>query len=394
MLEQDKRGLFLPNYSGDGITNLMSSLGTALTEQKQRYAPLTQLPPNEVGEASNVVLWVIDGLGFNQLQRHLPEAALTQYCRGAMTSVCPTTTASAIPTFLTGVPPLQHGLTGWFTYFVELGAVLTVLPFSLRLGQLSLDNSGLNPRDLSGEDSFFDHLSVDSNIVTPSWIAGSSFNRAFSGAARIRPYSNLKGLSKGIRTSVGSGRQRSYTYAYWPEYDSISHTFGSESEEAIKHLKQLDETFEQLLSMLKGTQTKLIVTADHGFIDSPDAQTIHLHEHPPLAETLAVPLCGEPRLAFCYVHADRAEQFEAYIGNQLSHACHLIPRQEMLDGNWFGLGLAHSRVEDRIGHYALVMKENYKITGTLPGERPLHHLGVHGGLSEGEMMVPLIVADL
>ena len=39
------------------------------------------------------------------------------------------------------------------------------------------------------------------------------------------------------------------------------------------------------------------------------------------------------------------------------------------------------------------MKENYIISGELPGERVLNHIGVHGGLSGEEMLVPLIVAE-
>jgi len=386
--------MVLPDYKGGGITNLMSTLGAALTDHEQIYAPLAQLSPDAIRAVDNVVLWVIDGLGLQQLQRQLPEGTMAQYCRGTMTSVCPTTTAAAIPTFLTGVAPLQHGLTGWFTHFAEFGAVLTVLPFSLRLGQIPLEGPGLTPKLLSGRDSLFQQLNVASSLVMPSWIAHSSFNQAFSGAARIRPYGNMKGLLKGIKASVSSGKGASYTYAYWAEYDSIAHTYGCDSDEVVEQLKQLDQTFERLLSLLKGSNTKLIVTADHGFIDSPESRTIRLEAHPQLAETLVVPLCGEPRLAFCYVHADRVGQFETYVDEVLAHACLRVTRQEMLADDWFGLGVGHPKFSDRVGHYALVMKDNYKITGTLPGERPLEHIGVHGGLSLSEMMVPLIIADL
>ncbi len=386
--------MVLPDYKGGGIANLMASLGAVLTGQSQGYAPANLLPVESLEAVDNVVLWVIDGLGYQQLHRQLPDGALARYCRGSMTSVCPTTTASAIPTFLTGVPPLQHGLTGWFTYFGELGAVVTVLPFTFRLGQTPIEAKGFTPAAMSGVDSLFEKLNMTGNVVMPSWIASSSFNRAFCGPARVRPYKNLHGLVKNVQESIGSSRQPSYTYAYWAEYDAIAHTHGCDSKQAIAHLKDLDRAFETLLSSLRGSNTKLLVTADHGFVDSPESQTIRLQDHPKLADTLVVPLCGEPRLAYCYVHADRVAQFKDYIDGVLDHCCQWVSRQEMLDQNWFGLGDAHPRVADRIGHYALVMKDNYKMTGSLPGERSLKHIGVHGGLSKDEMMVPLVIADL
>ncbi len=386
--------MILPDYTGGGITNLMASLGTALTSQTQAYSPAHLLGVDAVEAADNIVLWVIDGLGYQQLSRQLPDGALASYCRGSMTSVCPTTTASAVPTFLTGVPPLQHGLTGWYTYFSELGAVVTVLPFTFRLGQSPIVGERLTPSIMSGVGSLFDQLNVSGNVVMPAWIAESHFNRVFSGGARIRPYRDLSGLVKSIQASVSSNRQRSYTYAYWADYDAIAHAHGCDSPQAKAHLKVLDQAFEQLLASLKGSNTKLLVTADHGFIDSPESRTIWLQDHPELADTLVVPLCGEPRLAYCYVHADRVSQFRDYVGAALDHCCQLVSRKEMLDANWFGLGEPHPRLTDRIGHYALVMKDNYKIAGALPGERPLQHIGVHGGLSKDEMMVPLVVVDL
>jgi len=41
-------------------------------------------------------------------------------------------------------------------------------------------------------------------------------------------------------------------------------------------------------------------------------------DHPDLEKTLVLPLCGEPRVAYCYVHPDKTGQFERYVRNELS----------------------------------------------------------------------------
>ncbi len=67
----------------------------------------------------------------------------------------------------------------------------------------------------------------------------------------------------------------------------------------------------------------------------------------------------------------------------------------LLAGEYFGLGEPHPRLADRIGHYVLLMKDNFVLRDRLlgEGERPVH-VGVHGGTSAAEMYVPLILAQL
>lgn len=383
----------VPNYDGGGIPNLMSSIAVAAGGIAGEYPTLQLAGLEGLGRARNIVLLVIDGLGYHYLTGRGGGCELQRRCLGRLTSVCPSTTASAIPTFLTGLPPQQHGLTGWFTYFCELGSVLAVLPFCNRLGLSPIDGSLISPGELSIAETFFDRIPVSSSIIAPDWIADSPFNRAFSGGGSIRPYTGLSGLKKTLRRVIAAGKGRQYIYAYWPEFDALAHHFGVASPQVLGHLELLDGLFRELLVHLRGSDTALLVTSDHGFIDTSQETTIHLNDHPTFAETLMVPLCGEPRLAFCYVHPDRRRLFEQYVGEHLHDQVELMESAWLLREGWFGRGTPHPRLKDRIGHYALVMKDNFKLTGCLPGEKPLQHIGVHGGISPEEMYVPLIYAE-
>jgi hypothetical protein len=51
-----------------------------------------------------------------------------------MTSVFPSTTASAITAFMTGLAPAQHGLTGWHMHLDEIDQTLAILPLTPRDG--------------------------------------------------------------------------------------------------------------------------------------------------------------------------------------------------------------------------------------------------------------------
>ena len=47
-------------------------------------------------------------------------------------------------------------------------------------------------------------------------------------------------------------------------------------------------------------------------------------------------------------------------------------------------------VEVRVGDYTLVMKDNHALKDWLPNEKRHVHIGLHGGISDDEMYVPLI----
>jgi hypothetical protein len=48
---------------------------------------------------------------------------------------------------------------------------------------------------------------------------------------------------------------------------------------------------------------------------------VQLADHPELAKCLVMPLCGEPRVAYCYVCPDLRQQFERYVKKWLREYC-------------------------------------------------------------------------
>lgn len=381
-------GRVLPDYRGASLVNLMSALLRAFgAEPPPAYPPLAAL--GRELDRRTVVLLVIDGLGDLFLARaHAP--ALAGRRRGRLTSVFPSTTATAITTFLTGEAPQQHGLTGWHVHFKELGSVVTVLPFVARHGGEPLSRAGVQAGPLLGHTPVFDRLRARSVVVAPERILHSDFNAAHAGRAELRGYATAAQMFGTITAVARHATERTYVYAYWSELDHLAHEHGIGSLAVRAHLAELDDAFGRFLAHLAGSETTVIVTADHGFLDVPPERNLELDAHPGLAETLVLPLCGERRAPYCYVHPDRREDFERYVREHLAHACELHESRALIADGWFGLGPPHPRLCERIGHYVLVMKENWTLKDWLPGERRFVQAGVHGGTSPEEMYVPLI----
>lgn len=381
--------MVLPDYAGGSIVNLMASIEAACGGNP-RYAPLRELAQDELATAGDLVLLVIDGLGYQHL--HRVDGHLRQHLRAGITSVFPTTTATAVTTFLTGLAPAQHGLTGWHMYFREIGAVAAVLPLRPRTGTGSLREAGVEPAALLTCGSFFDRLATPAHVVSPERIIHSDFNVFHAGHAVRHGFDSLDQLFEQVAAIVHERRGRRLIYAYYPGLDSLAHQYGIASPQAAAELARLDQGFGRLLDDLRGRGSTVIATADHGFVDVASAACLDLADHPALAETLVLPLCGESRVAYCYVHPDKRGQFEAYARNELADFALMFDSRHLLEQGWFGPGQPHPRLAERIGHYALVMRENYALKEWLLGEKRYRHVGMHGGVSEAEMVVPLIVA--
>ena len=387
---QEDPALVLPDYGGGGLVNLMSSIATALGGSSA-YPPLATLPPQALAGARHLVLLVVDGLGLDYLSRR--DGALRRHLHGQLTSVFPSTTASAIPTFLTGLAPQQHGLTGWNMYFREIGAIVAPLPFRVRTGRHSLREAGVTPATLFGLTPLFDRLPLPCHVVSPRSIVHSDFNVALSGRAQRHGYDTLDELFALIAGLLRSDAP-SYVHAYWPQIDSLAHEHGIGSEPVAAAFAALDAAFEGLLDVVARSGSRVIVTADHGFIDSPPEQTIDLDDHPALRDTLLLPLCGEPRMAYAYVRAGRERQFEDYVRTRLADRVRFFRSEDVLQQGWLGPGAPHPGLRDRLGDYVLVPRGQAILRDWLKGEERYTHVGVHGGLSEAEMRVPLVVAPL
>src|SRR5437763_3003398 len=220
-----------PDYAGGSLVNLVATLAAA-RGGKALHAPLREFVLDS--RVRNVVLLIIDGLGDNYLARHGAGSELARRRRRSLTSVFPSTTASAITTSYTGRTPLEHGLTGWFVYFSAAGCVSAALPYRSRGDMASLTARGVDAQRIYDTPALFGSLAVKSIVVTYREIVDSQYNRVYCQGAQRIAYGNAEEFVAQLEHAVKSGPERKFIYAYWPHYDAISHRHGCESAEAAR----------------------------------------------------------------------------------------------------------------------------------------------------------------
>ena len=378
-----------PNYTGNGIVNLCSSILSAFGVSSP-YNPLESDTLDSLSEYDNVILLIVDGLGYNYLHTKGPNTLLAKSTKTRMTSVFPPSTGSAITSYFTGVAPQQHTFTGWFVYLSEFGLVSRILPFT---NCIDWNVLGSSIDIVIGASPLFHKIKHEHHVILGENIVDSVYSRFMSGSAHRDGYSTLDNFFDVITNAITHSEKRKYIHAYWPKFDDISHMLGSESDEALQHLQQFDEKLNRFAERAEGTNTKLIVTSDHGFNDVPQENIIHISNHPELSECLTLPICGDTRTGFCYVRPKMIDRFERYVSKHLEHACKLKSSDSLIDDGWFGLFEPHPKLASRVGDYTLLMNDRYAILNHFSGFQPPHLLGHHGGITEDEILIPLITLD-
>lgn len=404
-MNANPQGYWMPSYHGDGLLNLISSVALACGAEGESYPLLNGIDAASWRDARNIVLILADGVGSDFIEQVSPAGFLNRHRAATLTSVCPTTTACAIPTLMTGLPPAAHGLTGWHVYLDEIDAVTAVLP--LTVGGIFRGCSVLpiDPADLFGYAKLYQRLPRESHVVTPVKIADSPFSRLHASGATLHayhpvahPFLDALPFCRRRRDFFGTMRRichergpRKFIYGYWPDFDHTAHGAGVFSPAAVKQFLDFESRLEAFCDGLKGTDTLVMVTADHGFIDSPPERQIHLDDHVALGEMLSRPVCGERRFAYCYVKPGTHADLEDYVATVFSGRAEAWPREKLLDEQLLGPGPACTQLSARLGDYVLAMKDDWTFVDHEPDLKPIPMIGVHGGLSRQEMLVPLCV---
>ncbi|MDP8232380.1 MAG: alkaline phosphatase family protein [Candidatus Zophobacter franzmannii] len=380
-----------PDYKDKSILNLISAFREGKGEEGFTYKPL-QLPiDKQVSDYDNVVFLVIDGLGYNYLQRRGEGTFLMDSLKDRLSTVFPTTTASAITSYLTGVSPSEHCLTGWFTYVKELATATTILTFSPRYSKFTFNKCGVDSKDVFHFKGLADKIEANFYHISSQHIIDTPFALSHSGNADRIGYSHISEIPALLSNVLKQKDKKKFIFMYISTLDKTAHEFGINSNETYNHLKYIDKLVADISAQLKPTNTLFIASADHGFLDSDPEKIIYMADHPEMASCLLMPLMGEPRVPYCYVRPARVEKFLKYMADNFSDFCEVKTADEMIQEGWFGPAINNPALYERVGDYILMLKDNYVFQDNLPVETKITFNGYHGGSTAEEMYVPLLI---
>jgi len=321
-----------------------------------------------------VVLLVLDGLGWNSLCEHaerMPE--LSGMGGGPITTIVPSTTASALTSITTGLAPAQHGIVGYRMLFG--GEVLNVLRWSVERGSRAPDAF-----DVQRHTAF---LGRPVPVVTKSEFRRTGFTQAHLRGARFVGWQTTAALVELCVAEVEAGER--LVYAYYAGVDSIAHEFGLHARVWRRELAAADTLVGELLDALPA-RAALLVTADHGQVHLEPDSWIAVDDLAPMTTAMA----GDGRFRYLHARKGAARELLAAARETVGSRAWVWSRAELLDEGVMGEGATGS-VPGRIGDVVLAARDAIAfVDPALPGEARLR--SGHGSLTPDEMLVPLVAA--
>ncbi len=367
--------LALPDYEGACIANVVPAL---LGPPDDRGDP-TWLPES-ARHAQQVVLLVVDGLGWQQLRARPGLAPTLSGAEGIdrpITSVAPTTTACALTSITTGCRPSRHGLLGYRLAIDD--EILNVLRWTLGSGRV-LDARRTVPARSFQPCPPFPGSAVTVPVVSKDEFGGTGFTAAHLGNSPLRGYKVPSSLPVEVARLLGEGER--FVYAYYDGIDKVAHGNGLGALYDAE-LRAVDRLVADLVAELPPGAV-LVVTADHGEIDVDQIELLGRD-----IMSMVRFMSGEGRFRWLHAHAGAAGELEAAAADLYGDTTWVMGRDQLIAEGMFG-GPLPDHLLGRVGDVALLPHAPIAfIDPADTGENRLHSR--HGSLTDDELLVPLVV---
>ena len=363
-----------PDYKNN-LVNLANSI-LQYFKCSTHHSTLPALDAFLQEDYQTVVLLVLDGMGVDMLEHNLSEKSfLRRHLVKEISSVFPPTTTAATTSIYTGLTPQEHGWAGWQCYFKEYGRNIELF--------LQRDFYTGKNLDVDVGKEFLGHKKLFEQINEQGKYKAYGVAR-FWGGYDVETMSDVCNKI----AELAKGKDKKFILAYYKEPDATMHHTGCYSDKTKTKIKSLDRHMEQLAQKLKNAL--LIVTADHGLIDI--SEDVRLEKIKEIDECLRLPPAIEPRAAAFYVKEDKKDQFVKEFKKRFGQDFILLSSEEYLQQGYAGEGKMHPKFREFLGDYmALATGSRILQYQTEGGVDSVEFKAHHAGLTDKEMIVPLIV---
>ena len=220
-------------------------LGAVLPGAAQALGVTVEVPALTLPTARSVCVVVVDGLGRMLLEETADRAPfLTSLMPGSitLTAGCPSTTATSMGSFGTGLPPGRHGLVGYEVMDPARGVLLNELKW----------DPGTDPLAWQPHPTMFEELADHGVAVTRIGNPGFDGSGLTLAALRGGAFVGEKRLDTRVDVAVAalSRPGRGLVYLYWGALDGAGHQHGWRSPQWRRQLRHVDRELARLARRL------------------------------------------------------------------------------------------------------------------------------------------------
>ncbi|WP_323791598.1 nucleotide pyrophosphatase/phosphodiesterase family protein [Nocardioides sp.] len=365
-----------PAYGRRSLADVMPAVATALG------SPVGTAPSGlELPSAPAYVVFLVDGLGARLLERYAHAAPyLSSLLIDAEpgTAGVPSTTATSLTSFGTGLTPGTHGLVGFTARIPGTDSLLNHLWWDQKIDPLEWQP---HPTTFSGLRA----AGIDVTVVNKRDFRDSGLTVA---SARGAAFVGADKVGERIAAALGASSSRpSMTYLYDSDLDWTGHRYGVSSSQWLQQLAMVDAEAEQLRETLP-PEVRLVVVADHGMVDSPTHNRTDVDVETHLLDGVAL-LGGEARFRHLYCRSGAVDDVLSTWREQLGDHADVLTRGEAITRGWFGP--VDARVLPRLGDVVVACRGDHGVFSSEKFDYETTLVGLHGSLTADEMLIPILV---
>ncbi|WP_408014637.1 alkaline phosphatase family protein [Rhodococcus xishaensis] len=343
----------------------------------------------QLTEADRTVVLLIDGLGWNLLRGNVDAAPFLNSVEARQIRAgFPTTTATSLASFGTGLPPARHGVTGYVSDVAEAGGAFNWLRWQ-RVGDRRDALSRVEPERIQPLPTAFERATasgIAATTVLPRDFAGTGLTRATLRGARFVGTTAYGDLLHSTVHAASAG-DRTLVYSYLGEIDTLGHVYGPGSDAWLTQLTIVDRLVEDLVTHL-GPDVRVLVTADHGMVSVGAPDRIDFDTTAELSEGV-VALTGEARCRYVHAEPGRAEDVLRRWREVLGTRAWVGTRDDVVASGLLGADPTPAALR-RIGDVVMVARDGVAVVRGEAEPRMSMLVGQHGALTDDEVLIPLL----
>ncbi|MFD0704923.1 alkaline phosphatase family protein [Alloscardovia venturai] len=336
-------------------------------------------------KVDSAIVVLIDGMGFwNIVDRkgHAPylRSLLSNRDNDTPISSCvPSTTVAAMGVFGTGTCPGLTGMTGYSQLHPQRREISQMIKFT----------GDINPEEFQRQSTIFEALR--DNGVCATSVGLPQFAHSALTRAALRGSTYVAGSHP--RARIDAAAQASYesglTYLYIRDADKMGHQYGWDNQRWIGTFERIDSQLRSLASKAK-PGTLIVITADHGMINSNPASRIDIAQHEQLKRDVEL-IGGEPRAVSLYLYSDVnphdvKNRWLDYLGDKVA----VYTKQEAIDAGIYGL--VNEQTRHILGDIIVFANNDVTVVDSRTQQDMATRLpSVHGSMTAAELDIPLFV---
>lgn len=282
-------------------------------------------------------------------------------------------------------------MAGYTLYLPALRRVVNMVRFQpVDGGQFDADT--LDPASFLPVPTIYDILrerGVDAAVVSHKEYSNSPLTKVHSGATRYAGHRTLAEMAALLVREVEKPGRR-FVFGYWAGVDMLGHTHGPASDVSNAENDTLAYTLRRhILEPLAalGDDVAILLTADHGLIDIPEAAATTMNDLNALTGAWSRPATGERRAVGLSLSEPAARlRLEDVLGDRAA----ILDARDAVTAGLYGPPVHHPDLQERIGDTLLLARgpASFPFQSSRTPSTP--SLGAHGSLTPEEMLVPLL----